>query len=112
MSSPDKIKTGQDMAGFDQFRELANFLDGVGLPAEWSPYFQPDTENEMLDPELRDSRPESDLTAPNGRAGTPFSYWLPSAPEKSKLSEGQSEHSKFQRFLCREPLACLPHVQK
>lgn len=48
----------------------------------------------MLDPELRDSRPESDLTAPNGRAGTPFSYWLPSAPEKSKLSEGQSEHSK------------------
>ncbi|KAK8041858.1 hypothetical protein PG993_006381 [Apiospora rasikravindrae] len=66
--------------------------DGVGLPAEWSPYFQPDTENEMLDPELRDSRPESDLTAPNGRAGTPFSYWLPSAPEKSKLSEGQSEH--------------------
>ncbi|KAK8026635.1 C2H2 type zinc finger domain-containing protein [Apiospora marii] len=46
----------------------------------------------MLDPELRDSRPESDLTAPNGRAGTPFSYWLPSAPEKSKLAEGQSEH--------------------
>ncbi|KAK8090272.1 C2H2 type zinc finger domain-containing protein [Apiospora hydei] len=85
-------ENGQDMAGFDQFREFANFLDGVGLPAEWSPYFQPDTENEMLDPELRDSRPESDLTAPNGRAGTPFSYWLPSAPEKSKLSEGQSEH--------------------
>ncbi|KAK8124896.1 uncharacterized protein PG998_000655 [Apiospora kogelbergensis] len=86
------FENGQDMAGFDQFREFANFLDGVGLPAEWSPYFQPDTENEMLDPELRDSRPESDLTAPNGRAGTPFSYWLPSAPEKSKLSEGQSEH--------------------
>ncbi|KAK6843756.1 C2H2 type zinc finger domain-containing protein [Apiospora arundinis] len=86
------FENGQDMAGFDQFREFANFLDGVGLPAEWSPYFQPDTENEMLDPELRDSRPESDLSAPNGRAGTPFSYWLPSAPEKSKLSEGQSEH--------------------
>ncbi|KAK8081488.1 hypothetical protein PG996_000269 [Apiospora saccharicola] len=65
-------ENGQDMAGFDQFREFANFLDGVGLPAEWSPYFQPDTENEMLDPELRDSRPESDMTAPNGRAGTPF----------------------------------------
>lgn len=82
--------------GFDHFREFANFLDGVGLPAEWSPYFHgPDPENDLLDPELRDPRPDAtDMAAHDGRAGTPFSYWLPSAPEKSKLAEGQPENSK------------------
>lgn len=72
----------------------------MGLPAEWSPYFHgPEPENDLLDPELRDPRPDAtDTPAHDGRAGTPFSYWLPSAPEKSKLTEGQPENSKCHFF--------------
>ena len=53
-----------------------------------------------MDPELRDPRPDAtDMATHDGRAGTPFSYWLPSAPEKSKLTEGQPENSKCQFLL-------------
>ncbi|KAK7426044.1 hypothetical protein QQZ08_007492 [Neonectria magnoliae] len=34
---PQMLDQAQDMNGLDQFREFADFLDGVGLPAEWNP---------------------------------------------------------------------------
>lgn len=78
--------------GFDaHFREFANFLDGVGLPAEWSPYFHgPDRDHEVTDTTVRMSR-EGTATpgARNSRTrpGTPFSSWLPSAPTGNRISE-------------------------
>ncbi|KAK2609945.1 hypothetical protein N8I77_003413 [Diaporthe amygdali] len=82
----------QDAVGFDaHFREFANFLDGVGLPAEWSPYFhRPDRDNELIDPTIRDSRGGSATPGARHsrtRPGTPFSSWLPSAPTGNRISE-------------------------
>ncbi|KAI0405544.1 amidase signature domain-containing protein [Xylaria palmicola] len=86
---------GQEhIVGFDRFGEFANFLDGVGLPIEWSPYFgEPDLEeDEAINPISRHSRAGS--TAPVGRGtrpSTPFSSWLPSAPERSGLPQNVPE---------------------
>ncbi|KAF9875244.1 C2H2 type zinc finger domain protein [Colletotrichum karsti] len=81
----------QDAVGFDaHFREFANFLDGVGLPAEWSPYFHgPDRDNDVVDPGMRDSREGTATPGPRSRTrpGTPFSSWLPSAPTGNRISE-------------------------
>ncbi|KAK7751462.1 hypothetical protein SLS62_006547 [Diatrype stigma] len=80
---------GQDITGFDHFREFANFLDGVGLPAEWSPYFHgPEPPNDLVDPALQEPGSRAQTATPvarnnPGRPGTPFSCWLPSAPEES-----------------------------
>lgn len=87
-----------DALGFDpHFREFANFLDGVGLPAEWSPYFNgpPERDNEGIDPDLRQS-PDEPLSPRLGsgsrqRPGTPFSSWLPSAPTGNTLSNNASD---------------------
>ncbi|KXH42912.1 hypothetical protein CSIM01_06020 [Colletotrichum simmondsii] len=82
----------QDAVGFDaHFREFANFLDGVGLPAEWSPYFHgPDRDHEVTDTTVKMSR--EGTTTPGARnsrtrPGTPFSSWLPSAPTGNRISE-------------------------
>lgn len=97
----------QDITGFDHFREFANFLDGVGLPAEWSPYFHgPEPPNDLVDPDLQaeprpGSRSRAQTATPvaarnnnnnnHGRPGTPFSCWLPSAPEESSSSSRIAE---------------------
>lgn len=76
------------------FREFANFLDGVGLPTEWSPYFNgPEKEGNTIDPELNEDQeePGSPRSGQRTRAGTPFSSWLPSAPQGNKISN-ISEH--------------------
>lgn len=82
----------QDAMGFDaHFREFANFLDGVGLPAEWSPYFDRlDRNNEAIDPAMRDSRGGTVTPGPGQprtQPGTPFSSWLPSAPTSNRIAE-------------------------
>lgn len=59
---------------FDQFWEFADFLDGIGLPAEWSPYLQGPDFNESTASET------SNHYARGSRLGTPFNHWLPSAP--------------------------------
>lgn len=76
------------MAEFDHFREFADFLDGVGLPAEWSPYLHgPDR-----DPDIGDSHrePEAPVVTSSSRPGTrpstPFSSWLPSAPAGNRIT--------------------------
>ncbi|ORY69941.1 uncharacterized protein BCR38DRAFT_502903 [Pseudomassariella vexata] len=93
--SHDFFDPSPGVIGVDHFREFAAFLDGVGLPAEWSPYFQkpePEPENSLIDPELRESRATSVAAAGrSGRAGTPFNYWLPSAPGEDRLAEANCD---------------------
>ncbi|KAK2032521.1 hypothetical protein LX32DRAFT_582696 [Colletotrichum zoysiae] len=88
----------QDAVGFDaHFREFANFLDGVGLPAEWSPYFHgPDRENEVAGSTVKESREGTATPAARNsrtRPGTPFSSWLPSAPADNRISEALPDTS-------------------
>ncbi|KAF1816890.1 hypothetical protein P152DRAFT_453500 [Eremomyces bilateralis CBS 781.70] len=67
--------------GLEVFLEFLNFMDGVGLPAHWSP-----TRGLDLDAagSVRDSEGPDALDA-NG-IGTPFSTWLPSAPAENEAS--------------------------
>ncbi|CCT75781.1 related to regulatory protein amdA [Fusarium fujikuroi IMI 58289] len=90
--SPQMLDSGVD---FDtHFREFTSFLDGVGLSAEWSPFFgDPDRHEEPIDPRLtQDSNEETSPRqgAPT-RAGTPFSSWLPSAPTGNRISNYVSD---------------------
>ncbi|KAJ4256240.1 hypothetical protein NW762_009319 [Fusarium torreyae] len=76
------------------FREFTSFLDGVGLSAEWSPFFgDPDRHQDPVDPELRHD--EDETTSPQQgaptRAGTPFSSWLPSAPTGNRINNYVSD---------------------
>ncbi|KAI7241310.1 amidase signature enzyme [Hortaea werneckii] len=61
-------------------RDFTGFLDGVGLPIEWSP-FQEDLQPTLTEPQ--ESRQQSVST----RAGTPFGSWLPSAPTGNWLAD-------------------------
>lgn len=84
------------MHDFDtHFREFADFLDGVGLPAEWSPYFHvPDRDDDLIDSVLRETeaaRQAQANPAPGARMGTPFSSWLPSAPGNHMAGAGYNE---------------------
>jgi hypothetical protein len=92
---------GDDLAGFDQFREFADFLDGIGLPAEWSPYFNPP--EEFVDPELRNGEASNGGSGPGTRPGTPFSSWLPSAPAGNRITGPVSTESEF-------PALCLEYI--
>uniref|UniRef100_A0A0D2Y768 Xylanolytic transcriptional activator regulatory domain-containing protein n=1 Tax=Fusarium oxysporum (strain Fo5176) TaxID=660025 RepID=A0A0D2Y768_FUSOF len=76
------------------FREFTSFLDGVGLSAEWSPFFgDPDRHEEPIDPGL--TQDDNEETSPRQgaptRAGTPFSSWLPSAPTGNRISNYVSD---------------------
>ncbi|KAK7403270.1 hypothetical protein QQX98_010961 [Neonectria punicea] len=80
----------QDMNGLDQFREFADFLDGVGLPAEWSPYFENPERGEPDAGDQVTKELEASVVHPHSRPvtrpGTPFSSWLPSAPEGDRIT--------------------------
>ncbi|KAI6503341.1 hypothetical protein MCOR11_000945 [Pyricularia oryzae] len=90
-----------------QFRDFAHFLDGMGLPAEWSPYFHTggsgaDGEGEDVDVDDdvdAESCPSADnanatvVTSqvpvrPDLRSGarTPFATWLPSASAANRMT--------------------------
>ncbi|EMT68886.1 hypothetical protein FOC4_g10004981 [Fusarium odoratissimum] len=90
--SPQMLDSGVD---FDtHFREFTSFLDGVGLSAEWSPFFgDPDRHEEPIDPGL--TQDDNEETSPRQgaptRAGTPFSSWLPSAPTGNRISNYVSD---------------------
>ncbi|EFX03764.1 c2h2 type zinc finger domain containing protein [Grosmannia clavigera kw1407] len=80
------------------FMEFANFLDGVGLPAEWSPYFHGPDRYEGGHPEARtvpDASTASPRPAPRTRLGTPFSSWLPSAPTGNRISDNLPDESEL-----------------
>lgn len=70
--------------GFEDFRDFVNFIDGVGLSAQWTPEY--DIEWTRLDQEFR--RPTRELESPQSPLndiGTPFSTWLPSAPTDDQV---------------------------
>jgi hypothetical protein len=83
--------------GFQDFRDFVNFIDGVGLSAQWSPEFgvdwlqageqqqyQHEVHNEQ--PPRRHSRePEVTHSSEPEEIGTPFSTWLPSAPADDQV---------------------------
>ncbi|KAI1120779.1 amidase signature domain-containing protein [Nemania abortiva] len=83
----------EQIVGFDRFGEFASFLDGVGLPIEWSPYFgDPDLEDETIDhPSCQSGAGSATPNANETRPSTPFSSWLPSAPERSGLLQNVPE---------------------
>ncbi|KAM0351124.1 hypothetical protein ACHAPU_002908 [Fusarium lateritium] len=90
--SPQMLDSGVD---FDtHFREFTSFLDGVGLSAEWSPFFgHPDRHEDPVEPEVRQANDEATSPRPGAptRAGTPFSSWLPSAPTGNRISNYVSD---------------------
>jgi hypothetical protein len=67
---------------FDKFRDFVNFIDGVGLSAQWTPEYDFDWMRfgEQHQEARRHSQEPEDLPslAPED-IGTPFSTWLPSA---------------------------------
>ncbi|EEU48323.1 uncharacterized protein NECHADRAFT_90580 [Fusarium vanettenii 77-13-4] len=66
-----------------QFWEFAGFLDGIGLPAEWSPYFHGPDGHETTSGEASKGNPP----ARGARLGTPFNSWLPSVPAGDRAPE-------------------------
>ncbi|KAH8673803.1 hypothetical protein BX600DRAFT_456221 [Xylariales sp. PMI_506] len=103
------LDSTQDITEYDQFRDFANFIGGVGLPAEWSPYFQTGQPgDELVDPQLREAdTPNGSSTTNGGRTGSPFNCWLPSAPQGNNIDEVDghrppSSHSDRQPFRITE----------
>ncbi|CAN9319298.1 unnamed protein product [Alternaria alternata] len=83
--------------GFEDFRDFVNFIDGVGLSAQWTPEYDFDwmrlgehhqeSRRHSREPEARSSPGPEDI-------GTPFSTWLPSAPADDQVnlrSNGEDE---------------------
>jgi hypothetical protein len=72
----------------DDFRDFVNFIDGVGLSAQWTPEYDFDwmrfgeqhqeSRRHSREPEERQSSAPEDI-------GTPFSTWLPSAPANDEV---------------------------
>jgi hypothetical protein len=94
------IDLGPDVAEQDYFRGFASFLDGVGLPADWSPFVQtPDRDSDLGGTDVNDSAEVTTPTPANRaspRPGTPFSSWLPSAPGTARSSERQDNlHRRY-----------------
>ncbi|KAI6840196.1 amidase signature enzyme [Hortaea werneckii] len=80
---PERLIQAYTASDFDFdtcLRDFTGFLDGVGLPIEWSP-FQEDLQPALTEPE--EDRQQSVST----RAGTPFGSWLPSAPTGNGLAD-------------------------
>ena len=75
--------------GFEDFRDFVNFIDGVGLSAQWTPEYDFDwmrlgehhqeSRRHSREPETRSSPGPEDI-------GTPFSTWLPSAPADDQVN--------------------------
>lgn len=70
------------------FRDFVNFIDGVGLSAQWTPEFDFDwngNDNTYV-PSRRSSLGRGQELLPNAEdIGTPFSTWLPTAPADDQV---------------------------
>ncbi len=96
LSSPiaDQPQTYHD-EGFQDFRDFVNFIDGVGLSAQWSPEFgfdwlhgeqQTQQHQHQHHEPARPSREVEETHTPEPEdIGTPFSTWLPSAPADDQV---------------------------
>ncbi|KAL5402588.1 hypothetical protein PMIN03_010551 [Paraphaeosphaeria minitans] len=73
--------------GFEDFRDFVNFIDGVGLSAQWTPEYNIDwLRLDNYEEPRRASRDlESHQSPGNEDIGTPFSTWLPSAPAEDQI---------------------------
>jgi hypothetical protein len=74
--------------GFDEFRDFVNFIDGVGLSAQWTPEYDFDWMrfDDQHQPSRRHSVEPNGMHSPAaGDIGTPFSTWLPSAPADDQV---------------------------
>lgn len=98
-----------------QFYDFTSFLDGIGLPADWSPYFP----NEVESPNPHVGDLQTGENTPDSRPGTPFNAWLPSAPTGTRLSRPHGDvrapHSDAQPHRVSEELyarfrACVSNV--
>jgi hypothetical protein len=74
--------------GFEDFRDFVNFIDGVGLSAQWTPEY--DVDWMRLEHYHQPTRnPSRELDPPHSPGpediGTPFSTWLPSAPAHDQV---------------------------
>lgn len=90
-----------------------NFIDGVGLSAQWSPEFgfdwlrggeqqqQQHQHNQHEEPRRHSCEPEVTHSPEPEEIGTPFSTWLPSAPAddqvhlRSYAGDGTYRHFQF-----------------
>ncbi|KAI6790974.1 amidase signature enzyme [Hortaea werneckii] len=107
-----------DSFDFDTcLRDFTGFLDGVGLPIEWSP-FQEDLHTALTGPE------ENLQQGVSTRAGTPFGSWLPSAPTGNGLANVVYEKATHriapekrpfqvteeQRSMLKDSIRCFSHL--
>jgi hypothetical protein len=72
----------------DEFRDFVNFIDGVGLSAQWTPEY--DFDWMRLGDQHQESRrhspvPDRVQDPATEDIGTPFSTWLPSAPADDQV---------------------------
>jgi hypothetical protein len=78
--------------GFQDFRDFVNFIDGVGLSAQWTPEYDFDwlrvgEQQQQQQESRRHSRePEAPSSPVPEDIGTPFSTWLPSAPADDQVN--------------------------
>ncbi|KAH7084693.1 C2H2 transcription factor-like protein [Paraphoma chrysanthemicola] len=74
--------------GLEDFRDFVNFIDGVGLSAQWTPEYDFDWVRigDQVQASRRASRePERPRSPESEDIGTPFSTWLPSAPADDQV---------------------------
>lgn len=102
--------------GLDDFRDFVNFIDGVGLSAQWTPEYDFDwmrIGEHQQEPRRLSREPEASQSPGPEDIGTPFSTWLPSAPADDQVHlKSNAEGSKFPFFFflflfsrsaCRSP---------
>ncbi|CAO2652320.1 Nn.00g006030.m01.CDS01 [Neocucurbitaria sp. VM-36] len=109
LRDPQLDVVGQDVVhqpyfdeGFEDFRGFVNFIDGVGLSAQWTPEY--DIDWLRVDSSHHNSRRQSrESTAAQSpgleHIGSPFSTWLPSAPgdEQAHLRSQPGDEFQEQR---------------
>lgn len=74
--------------GFDDFRDFVNFIDGVGLSAQWTPEYDLDwlrIVDHNHEPHRQSREPEDQPVSEGEDIGSPFGTWLPSAPADNEV---------------------------
>lgn len=74
--------------GLEDFRDFVNFIDGVGLSAQWTPEYDVDwlRVGDAHHEARTESREPEEVHSPSPEdIGTPFSTWLPSAPADDQV---------------------------
>lgn len=76
--------------GFEDFRGFVNFIDGVGLSAQWTPEYDIDwlgVDNSHHDSRRHSQEPATAHSPGLEHIGSPFSTWLPSAPGDEQVHQ-------------------------